>query len=89
MPDTRCKVRVESVKFYGSQDGSHTVEEIQMRAVAGTKASQGYPADGSDEDNTYSRFTPSADFRISVTNPVLFGQFKPEQKYYVDLTLAE
>ena len=89
--NTRCKVRVESVKLMGTNgEGKHTVEEVQMRAVGGTKVNKnGYPADGSDEDNTYAMYTPSADFRISVTNANLFGQFKPEQKYYVDLTLAE
>lgn len=48
-----------------------------------------YPENGSDEDNTYAKFTPSADFRMTVANPALFGAFKPEQVYYVDLTPAE
>lgn len=86
---TRCKVRVESVKQLGSDGKNHTTEEVQMRAVQGDKVSKGYPEDGSDEDNTYAKFSPMADFRLVVNNPRLFGQFKPEQKYYVDLTLAE
>lgn len=76
---TRAKLRVESVKLL---EGG---EEIQMRAVCKTGA---YPADGSDEDNTYAKFSPSADFRLYVTNEKLFGQFKPGQKFYADLTLA-
>lgn len=87
--NTRCKVRVESVKLLGSDGkGSHTAEEVQMRAVQGNKVSKGYPEDGSDEDNTYAKYSPSADFRLYVANPVLFGQFKPEQKYYIDMSLA-
>jgi hypothetical protein len=87
---TRCKVRVESVKLFGNDaNGNHTQEEIQLRAVSGDKVSKGYPPDGTDEDNTYARYTPSADFRLSVTNPVLFGMFKPEQRFYVDITPAE
>ena len=87
---TRCKVRVESVKLFGSDgNGSHTQEEIQMRAIGGHKVSKGYPVDGSDEDNTYAKFSPSADFRLSVANPALFGIFKPEQKFYIDMTPAE
>lgn len=86
---TRCKVRVESVKLMGSDGTNHTAEEVQMRAVGGSKVNKGYPEDGFDEDNTYAKFSPSADFRLYVANPNLFGQFKPEQKYYVDLTLAE
>lgn len=61
-------------------------EEVQMRAVC---KSGKYPDDGSDEDNTYAKFSPSADFRLMVQNPALFGTFKPGQKYYVDLTPAE
>lgn len=48
----------------------------------------GYPADGSDEDNTYAKFSPSASVEIHVANPALFGQFNPGEKYYVDFTPA-
>ena len=81
--NTRCKVYVESVKLTSSG------EEVQMRAVQGDKVSKGYPADGADEDNTYAKYSPSADFRLMVANPALFGEFKPGQKYYVDMTPAE
>lgn len=81
--NTRCKVYVESVKITNSG------EEVQMRAVQGDKVSKGYPADGTDEDNTYAKYSPSADFRLMVANPVLFGEFKPGQKYYIDMTPAE
>jgi len=87
--NTRCKVRVESVKLTGWDGSQHTNETVQMRAVQGSAVSKGYPADGLDDDNTYARFSPDADFRLNVANPALFGQFKPEQRYYVDLTLAE
>ena len=87
MLKTRCKVQVESVKLLGSGDGAR--EEIQMRAVQGDKVSKGYPVDGTDEDNTYARFSPSADFRLSVANPALFGKFKPAQKFYIDMIEAE
>lgn len=87
--NTRCKVKVQSVKLLGGDGVKHTAEEVQMHAVSGSKVNNGYPEDGSDEDNTYARFSPSADFRLLIANPVLFGQFKPEQKYYIDMTLAE
>lgn len=80
---TRCKVYVESVKLYG-HNGQITQEEVQMRAVTGKNTK-----DGMDEDNTYAKYTPSADFRMSVTNPALFGQFRPSQTYYIDMTPAE
>src|SRR3954469_16620011 len=84
---TRAKVYVESVKLLGAVGSA--MEEVQMRAVGGNKVQKGYPVDGSDEDNTYARFSPSADFRLLVANPALFGRFKPGQKFYVDLTSAE
>lgn len=84
---TRAKVYVESVKLLnGDGRGGHLHEEVQMRAVGGDKVQKGYPDDGSDEDNTYAKFSPSADFRLMVANPALFGQFQPGQKFYVDLT---
>lgn len=84
---TRCKVVVESVKLTGAGDSAR--EEVQMRAVQGDKVSRAYPADGLDEDNTYAKFSPSADFRLQVANPALFGQFRPGQKLYIDMTPAD
>ena len=79
----RAKLIVESVKLYGSGDSRS--EEIQFRAV-GRKGS--YPPDGSDEDNTFARFTPSADFWMMVSNPALHGNFQPGQKFYFDISEA-
>lgn len=50
---------------------------------------QSYPADGTDEDNQYARWTPSAKCEINVTNPELFGKFAAGQKFYVDFTPAD
>ena len=80
---------MESVKLLGGDGKQHTHEEVQMRAVGGSKVQKGYPEDGLDEDNTYARFSPSADFRLMIANPNLFGKFKPQQKYYVDFSPAE
>lgn len=88
--NTRCKVRVESVKLAGwdTEKQTHTNEIVQFRAVSGDKVTGGYPADGADEDNTYARFSPDADFRLNVANPALLGQFRPEQRFYIDMTEA-
>lgn len=63
-----------------------TCEVLHFHAV-GPKGS--YPADGSDEDNTYAKFSPSAVFTITVANPALLGKYTPGEKYYVDFTPAE
>lgn len=60
-------------------------EQLVFNAVAAS----GYPSDGSDENNTYAKFSPSAKLELSVANPKLFGRFNPGESYYVDFTPAE
>jgi len=48
----------------------------------------GYPEDGSDENNTFARFTPSATLTMVISNPELVGTFKSGEEYYLDFTLA-
>ena len=60
-------------------------ETLKMHAVAASK----YPEDGSDEDNTFAKFSPGADLSINIANPALWGKFKVGQKYYVDFTSAD
>lgn len=76
---TRAKVYVETVKL--SAGG----EEVQFRAVT----NKPFDKDGLNEDNTYAKYSPSADFRLMVCNPALFGAFKPGAYYYVDFTPTE
>lgn len=56
-------------------------ETVNFNAVA---KPGGYPADGSDEDNTYAKWSPSASCSIHIMNPALHGQFEAGQKFYVD-----
>lgn len=60
-------------------------EKIIFNAVARANP---YPDDGSDEDNTYAKWTPTASCEIHVANPALHGKFEPGQKFYVDFTEA-
>lgn len=77
MPKMRAKMEVESVK---KLDG---LEILKLHAVS---KPGNYPEDGSDEDNTYAKWTPSALMEIHIANPALHGQFKEGQKFYVDFT---
>lgn len=61
-------------------------EKVEMTCVA---KSGGYPVDGSDEDNTFAKFSPSGSTVIQIANPALFGKIKPGQKYYLDFTPAD
>ena len=60
-------------------------ERLKFSAVAKSGA---YPTDGSDEDNTFAKFSPSASCEIYIANPALLGAFEPGQKFYVDFTPA-
>lgn len=60
-------------------------ENIKMYAVSRDDA---YPADGSDEDNTFAHFSPSAEFTLFCANPALFGKINPGERFYVDFTRA-
>lgn len=83
MSNMRAKMVLNNVVTY-PKGGEVTQETLSFNAVA---ASQ-YPADGSDEDNTYAKFSPSASLSITITNPALLGQFKVGEKYYVNFTPA-
>ena len=82
----RAKLQVGLVQehFHG-QDGAKSGETLSMHAVAASK----YPEDGSDEDNTYAKFSPGASLVINIANPALFGAFVVGQKFYVDFTTAD
>ena len=76
----RAKMQVSDVQ------SSTTSERLSLRAVC---KSGGYPIDGSDEDNSFARWTPSAELTMTINNPDLLGKFKAGDKFYVDFTPAE
>lgn len=82
----RAKLQVGMVleQFYGAE-GAKSGEAVSMHAVC---KSGGYPEDGSDEDNTFAKFSPGASLSINIANPALFGKFKHGDKFYVDFTAA-
>ncbi len=75
----RAKLEVTGVEKH------EMCENLTFRAVGKAGA---YPADGSDEDNTFAKFTPSANLSLGIANPALFGKFEVGQKFYVDFTPA-
>lgn len=80
-PTMRAKFKVSSVEKF---DGG--TEKVNFIAVSGKFP---YPDDGSDEDNTYAKFSPSANCSILIANPALYGKHSVGQKFYVDFTPAE
>ena len=78
-PKMRAKMRVASVQKHEG----FTQETLKFSAVC---KSDGYPADGSDEDNTFARWTPSGELTLAITNPALHGKFTVGDKFYLDFT---
>ena len=86
MTTMRAKLQVGSVFAMRDAGGETLSETVDFYGVA---KSTPYPADGSDEDNSFARWSPSASFKILIANPALFGQFEPGQKFYVDFSPAQ
>lgn len=75
----RAKLVISHIKTYDTYD------ELEFNAVSKC----GYLSDGSDENNTYAKWTPFANLKMAITNPVLMGNFKTGQEFYVDFSLVE
>ena len=75
----RAKMRVSKVENFGAA----TSERLTFNAVS---KSDGYPSDGSDENNSYALWTPTAELIMCITNPNLVGKFSIGQEFYVDFT---
>lgn len=82
----RAKLQVGFVQecFYGP-DKAKSSEVLSMHAVCAPK----YDPTGLDEDNTFAKFSPSADFKLTIANPALWEKFKVGDKMYLDFTPAE
>ena len=80
MAEMRAKMLVSGVEPCGDE-----AETLTFRAVCANE----FGEDGADENNTYARFTPSADLTMVVNNPKLVGKFKEGQEFYVDFTAAK
>ncbi|RUU99451.1 hypothetical protein EOB36_20455 [Mesorhizobium sp. M6A.T.Cr.TU.017.01.1.1] len=79
MAAMRAKMRLNHI------DKRHNGQEtLYFNPVSASK----YPADGSDENNTYSRFSPSGMLSLTVVNPALIGTFAEGEEFYLDFTKA-
>lgn len=85
MSEMRAKLRVGSVLPFADGEGKIVQERVTFHGVAKSGA---YPEDGTDEDNTFAKFSPSALFDIVIANPALIGKYTPGDTFYVDFTSA-
>lgn len=87
-PIMRAKLRAVSVvpSFFPKADApaEKSMEELTFCGVAANS----YPADGLDENNSFAKWSPSVDLKITVANPALFGAITQGDEFYVDFTRA-
>ena len=80
MPTMRAKMKINHIdKRY-----LPNYEVLYFNPVSASK----YPADGSDENNTFARWSPSGMLSLTVANPALHGKFAEGEEYYLDFTKA-
>lgn len=71
----RCKFMVISVtKTQGPS------EEIKMVPII---------SNNTEENKSFSKYTPNGEFRIICTNPNILNKVEPGQEYYIDLISVE
>lgn len=84
----RAKMQVTEIVQTSYQDATKGLirqDRVKMAAVA----AKSYPPDGSDEDNSFARFSPAGELTLTIANPALIDVIKPGQKFYMDFTLAD
>lgn len=84
MAAMRAKVRITNIKKY-PEEGEATQEALTFNFPAKAGA---YPADGSDEDQQFARFSPSGALSLTVANPALLGKFAVGDTFYLDFVPA-
>lgn len=78
----RAKVRVTGIKPY-PEEGPATQEALTFNFPA---KSSSYPADGSDEDQQFARYSPAGALSLTIANPALLGKFAVGDTFYLDFT---
>ncbi|MDQ2080458.1 hypothetical protein RA307_09725 [Xanthobacteraceae bacterium Astr-EGSB] len=80
MPAMRAKMRLNHI-----DKRNEGYETLYFNPVSASR----YPEDGSDEDNTFAKFSPSGMLSLTVANQALLGKFAEGEVYYLDFTKVE
>lgn len=64
---------------------SEHAEELHLSAVT----EKPFDADGNSEDNSFAKWTPCGEMKMTITNPALLGKFTSGQKFYLNFTPAD
>lgn len=76
----QAKMKCFHVDHLKTNDPSDVAADIRMVPVYD---------DGNPENKSWSKWTPSGEVRLFVTNPDAIAQFEPGKSYYVDFTRAD
>lgn len=76
-PVLRLKMNVGTVKHSSNSDGEKYQEEITFSAV--------YSSQEGSANQQWSKWTPSANLSMSISNPAAFGKLLPGQFVFVDI----
>ena len=81
----RAKVRITSIKPYPEEG------EVQQELLTFNFPSKDgpYPADGSDEDQSFAHYSPNGSLSLTIANPTLLGKFKVGDTFYLDFIRVE
>lgn len=79
----RAKVRVTKVESYLNSEVPGEI--VHFVAVGPGK----YPEDGSDENNTFAKFTPLLELKMAINNPKLLGEMMEGDTFYLDFVECE
>lgn len=94
----RAKFRITNITSYPdpsawmkAHDGSAEgyVPTSQTLFFYPVSKSGPYPSDGSDEDNSYAKFSPSGKLELTVANPALIGKYAIDDTFYLDFFDAD
>lgn len=69
----RAKFKVDFITIHAES------REVKMSAVTS----------GSEENKSFSKWTPTASLSMNISNPECFDKFEVGKEYYIDFTKAE
>ncbi len=81
----RAKFWVKSVKqnHLGGSGSSDFHADVELSPCYGT-----YPGGDAEENKSFSKWTPSGEIKLSITNPAAIDFFDLGKAYYIDFTPA-
>lgn len=85
MPAMRANVKITNITPYPTE-GTPSQETLSFNFPAKDGP---YPADGSDEDQQFARYSPAGALTLTVANPALIGKFAVGDKFYLDFKPIE